>query len=55
MPRCMASRDVPQATWQKWAKRAAIAGALIGVICRYLPTGYRAPCEVLAAICTGVL
>lgn len=42
-------------TRKRWIKRAAIAGALLGLLCPALPAQYQAPCRTIAAICTGGL
>lgn len=35
------------------AKRAALLGAALAIVCHLLPSDYRAPCEVLLSVCTG--
>lgn len=38
---------------RKYIRRAALAGAVLALLCAALPPEYREPCRVLAAICTG--
>lgn len=33
---------------KRWAKVAAIAGALLGVVCHFVPPDYQAACSSLA-------
>lgn len=40
---------------KKWAKRAAIFGAVLALVCHLLPPDYRAVCDVVATICRGGL
>lgn len=38
---------------KRLAKRAAVFGAVLAMLCHLLPTEYRAPCAALASICKG--
>ncbi len=40
---------------KKIAKRAALIGAVLAIICNLLPHEYRAVCHAIAQVCTGGL
>lgn len=49
------NNDEKTAALRRWRRRAVALGAVLALVCRYLPADYQAPCEAIARICTGVI
>lgn len=45
--------DVTKDQIKRWARRFALVGGVLGLLCPLLPVEYQAPCKALATICTG--
>jgi hypothetical protein len=39
--------------FKKYRRIALIAGAVIAVVCHFVPPEYKAVCKALSAVCTG--
>lgn len=49
----MNATDEQQRALARRVKKAALLGFLLTLACHMLPADLRAPCEVLAGLCTG--